>query len=240
MGGGGGWVGARAPFPVFDSTLLPLHHQYELFFYIFLPPLLLDAGVRIDYFLFKRHVVQILTAAFLVVGFTCGALIPLLLYGLQLVRVGWQWYHVALLGSMLASTDAVAIVAVMKERGGPRRLRVLLEGESLLNDASSFTLFTIFLGYVVAGATSSDHVQHSGGVVVGRIVSDTLKLGFGGVAVGLAFGWGVHAVLKYMRRHGAGIDQQVRVGRRGRGREDVCVFPFFHHPTHPQKRSPSP
>lgn len=198
--------------------------QYELFFYIFLPPLLLDAGVRIDYFLFKRHVVQILTAAFLVVGFTCGALIPLLLYGLQLVRVGWQWYHVALLGSMLASTDAVAIVAVMKERGGPRRLRVLLEGESLLNDASSFTLFTIFLGYVVAGASSSDHVQHSGVVVVGRIVSDMLKLALGGVAVGLAFGWGAHAVLKYMRRRGAGIDQQVRVigqcvGERERERE---------------------
>lgn len=197
--------------------------QYELFFYIFLPPLLLDAGVRIDYFLFKRHVVQILTAAFLVVGFTCGALIPLLLYGLQLAPLGWQWYHVALLGSMLASTDAVAIVAVMKERGGPRRLRVLLEGESLLNDASSFTLFTIFLGYVVAGVGSPDHANHSGAIVVGRVVSDTLKLGFGGVAVGLAFGWGAHLVLKFMRRHGAGIDQQVREngGKKGWGGESA-------------------
>ena len=192
----------------------PFLPQYELFFYIFLPPLLLDAGVRIDYFLFKRHVVQILTAAFLVVSITCGALIPLLLYGLRLAPAGWQWYHVALLGSMLASTDAVAIVAVMKERGGPRRLRVLLEGESLLNDASSFTLFTIFLGYLATSVTPGDAADaalpHSGAVVVGRIVGDTLKLGVGGALVGVAFGMGAHVVLKFMRRCRAGIDQQVR------------------------------
>ena len=180
---------------------------YELFFYVFLPPLLLDAGVRIDYFLFKRALVQvncggwvggwwvgvvrwwqvlvgrrrgglarrpadpnknawfmlwgqwpcfslpadmawhsltvatthappahladpsqILTAAFLVVAFTTALMIPILLYVLRLAATGWSWAHVALLGSMLASTDAVAIVSVMKEGGGPRRLRVLLEG----------------------------------------------------------------------------------------------------------------
>ena len=176
--------------------------------------------------------VQILTAAFLVVSITCGALIPLLLYGLQLAPAGWQWYHVALLGSMLASTDAVAIVAVMKERGGPRRLRVLLEGESLLNDASSFTLFTIFLGYLATSVTPAGDaaaaVPHSGAVVVGRIVGDTLKLGVGGALVGVAFGLGAHAVLKFMRRCRAGIDQQVseegrRVGRRREGRL-ICVL----------------
>ena len=47
-------------------------------------------------------------------------------------------------GAMVASTDAVAIVAIMKTAGGPKRLRSILEGESLLNDASGLTLFEIF------------------------------------------------------------------------------------------------
>lgn len=195
---------------------------YELFFYIFLPPLLLDAGARIDYFLFKRALLQILTAAFLVVGFTTAAMIPLLLYVLRLADRGWGWQHVALLGSMLASTDAVAIINVMKERGGPRRLRVLLEGESLLNDASSFTLFSIFLGYVLGthgGAAAGQHggaAGKSGGSgapvgwsVLGAVVADMLKLALGGLLFGVAFGVLAHALLKFMRRHRAGIDQQV-------------------------------
>ena len=196
---------------------------YELFFYIFLPPLLLDAGARIDYFLFKRALLQVLTAAFLVVGFTTAAMIPLLLYVLRLSERGWGWQHVALLGSMLASTDAVAIISVMKERGGPRRLRVLLEGESLLNDASSFTLFSIFLSYVLgtnkggngsgSGSVGADGKYRSGAPVgwsvLGDVIADMLKLAIGGFLFGVAFGLLAHWVLKFMRRHRAGIDQQV-------------------------------
>lgn len=178
---------------------------YELFFYVFLPPLLADAGVRIDWFLFRRQVVQILTAAFLVVGGTTGLMIPLLLYGLRLVDRGWNWSHVALLGSMLASTDAVAILDVMKGGGGPRRLRVLLEGESLLNDASSFTLFTIFLARVLDDTAG----PQSGAGVAGLVIANMLKLAVGGAAIGLAVSAAAHAVLRWMRRRGAGVDHQV-------------------------------
>ena len=58
--------------------------------------------------------VKILVLAFLVVGGSCGLLIPLLLYVLNLRAEGWTWQYVALFGSMCASTDAVAIVATMK------------------------------------------------------------------------------------------------------------------------------
>jgi NhaP-type Na+/H+ or K+/H+ antiporter len=58
--------------------------------------------------------VKILVLAFLVVGGSCGLLIPLLLYVLDLKAEGWTWQYVALFGSMCASTDAVAIVATMK------------------------------------------------------------------------------------------------------------------------------
>lgn len=58
--------------------------------------------------------VKILTLAFLVVAGSCGLLIPIMLYVLDLRSDGWTWQYVALFGSMCASTDAVAIVATMK------------------------------------------------------------------------------------------------------------------------------
>ena len=79
-------------------------------------------------------------------------------------------------------------------------------GESLLNDASSFTLFTIFLSIVKS--LGSPGGAGSAGAVIADVVVSTLKLGFGGLAVGLAFGAAAHLVLKFMRRFSAPIDQQ--------------------------------
>ncbi|CAL5219904.1 g1831 [Coccomyxa viridis] len=179
---------------------------YELFLYVFLPPLLLDAAVRIDFFLFKRAWVKILTLAFLVVGGSCGLLIPIMLYVLDLRSEGWTWQYCALFGSMVASTDAVAIVSTMKASGGPMSLRLLLEGESLLNDASSITLFTIFLSEVME---SKQGHHANGGQVLGNILSKMLLLAVGGAVIGLAFGIAMRYVLRWMRHGGAGIEQQV-------------------------------
>ena len=57
---------------------------------------------------------KILTLAFLVVIGSCGLLIPIMLYVLDLRSEGWTWQYCALFGSMIASTDAVAIVSTMK------------------------------------------------------------------------------------------------------------------------------
>ena len=54
--------------------------------------------------------------------------------------------------------------------GGPDHLRIILEGESLLNDASSFTLFTIFVEFVVRAAESSGGIQSSAGAIVWKII----------------------------------------------------------------------
>ncbi len=58
---------------------------------------------------------NVVTLAFLVVVGTCAILIPVMLYVFWLKPSGWQWYDAALFGSMIASTDAVAIVAVLKK-----------------------------------------------------------------------------------------------------------------------------
>lgn len=116
----------------------------EIFFYIFLPPLLLDSSVRIDFFEFRQVLPTVLLFAFLMVITTVAIMAPILLWGLGLAAAKWHYSHALLFVSMLASTDVVAVAAFLKAGGGPERLCVLMEGESLLNDATSIVLFDIF------------------------------------------------------------------------------------------------
>jgi CPA1 family monovalent cation:H+ antiporter len=56
---------------------------------------------------------------------------------------GWRSVDCALLAAMTSATDAVAVAAILKGGGAPELLSVLLEGESLFNDASSIVLFEV-------------------------------------------------------------------------------------------------
>lgn len=58
--------------------------------------------------------VQVVTLAFLVVGAGCALMVPIMLYLLRLKDSGWTWAHACMFGAIVASTDAVAIVAIMK------------------------------------------------------------------------------------------------------------------------------
>lgn len=64
--------------------------------------------------------VQVLTLAFLVVSAGCVLMIPIMLYVLRLGTSGWTWEMACMFGAMVASTDAVAIIAIMRssERRG--------------------------------------------------------------------------------------------------------------------------
>eukprot|EP00879_Flechtneria_rotunda_P004544 GHRR01004799.1.p1 GENE.GHRR01004799.1~~GHRR01004799.1.p1 ORF type:complete len:1688 (+),score=648.93 GHRR01004799.1:153-5216(+) len=181
---------------------------WQLFFYVFLPPLLLDAAVRIDWFMFRKSFVQVFTLAFLVVGATCVAMIPIMLYILDLKRFGWNWLHACMFGAMVASTDAVAIVSIMKTSGGPKRLRVMLEGESLLNDASGLTLFEVFFHLLQSKYEHPEH-EESIGQVVGEVFLAVVQLSLIGFVMGMAFGVLTRLFLRFMRYMGAGHDQEV-------------------------------
>lgn len=63
---------------------------------------------------FPQSFIQVFTLAFLVVGATCVVMIPIMLYVLDLRNFGWNWLHACMFGAMIASTDAVAIVSIMK------------------------------------------------------------------------------------------------------------------------------
>ena len=90
-----------------------------------------------------------------------------------------------LLVAILSATDPVAVIALFKQLGAPNRLVVLVEGESLFNDATSLVLAKILLAVVVAGSFS----EHA----LGDGIVSFLTLFLGGALVGwvmgLLFGW---------------------------------------------------
>ena len=67
------------------------------------------------------------------------------------------------------------VVAIFNDLGAPKRLTILVEGESLFNDATAIVLFTILAGVVIAGSEAS-----AGGAAI-----DFIKVFLGGIAVGL-------------------------------------------------------
>jgi len=140
---------------------------------IFLPPLLLDGAWFIPLRPLKRHLIGILSLAIgavifttIVVAIVAHALIPSL-----------PWAACAALGAIVSPPDAVSARAVLQRVRLPQRLSILLEGESLLNDATGLVLFRFAVAAAVTGAFSA-----------GEAFSSFLLLALGGAAVGAAVG----------------------------------------------------
>jgi monovalent cation/hydrogen antiporter len=98
---------------------------------------------------------------------------------------GLSWPVCFVLGALVAPTDAVAANAIASRLGVPRRLATLIEGESLINDATALVAYRFAVAAVVTGSFSFWHATWH---FVGDVV--------GGVAIGLAVGF----VLRQVRR----------------------------------------
>src|SRR5690348_15576660 len=144
-----------------------------------LTPLLYSAGLGSSYVGFRANLRPIGLLAVGLVAFTT------VVVGLVAWRVvpGLTLSAALVLGAIVAPPDAVSALTVGRRLGLPRRLMTILNGESLLNDATALTLFRVFLA-VAAG---------TGATVLGGVGMFVLAA-LGGTAVGLAVGWVVHRI----------------------------------------------
>jgi CPA1 family monovalent cation:H+ antiporter len=118
------------------------------YLFIFLPPLLFSAGLSIDVRRLMDEVGAVIVLAVVAVVVCTG------LVGFSLsVFAGVPLAVALLLGSIVATTDSAAVVAIFRDLGAPKRLLVLVEGESLFNDAAAIALYTVLFSFV---AGSSD------------------------------------------------------------------------------------
>jgi CPA1 family monovalent cation:H+ antiporter len=146
----------------------------EIVFFLFLPALVFESALSIDVRRLLADIWPIMLLAVL------GLLISAFLVGGSLWLVAGVPFVVCLLiGAILSATDPVAVVAIFKELGAPKRLAVLVEGESLFNDATAIVLFNILAAMILTGAGAS--------LFAGMQSFATVF--FGGVIVGLIMAW---------------------------------------------------
>ena len=177
-----------------------------LFFYAFLPPLVVDSTIQIDFFLFRKLWVHSVMLAFVMVIVTCLVGTPFILFVLRFAGRGWSWVHAALFIALIAPTDAVSVAAVLKSSGGPRKLVCLLEGESLLNDATAFALFDIFFQILLHSFEDSQGVEvvyPSVWSTLPTIAADVVRLTAIGMAIGVALSVVTGWLLRWLRWRGA-------------------------------------
>lgn len=118
----------------------------EMILYIFLPILLFQTALTLDVRRIMEDAGPILVMAIVAV-FVATVLIGFALYPLALLFSLTNISLVAclLLGSIVATTDPVAVVAIFRDIGAPARLGRIVEGESLLNDAAAIVIFVILV-----------------------------------------------------------------------------------------------
>lgn len=169
-----------------------VHLDPQVVFLLFLPPLLYGAAFRTEWPDFRAQLRAITMLAVGLVLFSATAVAVVAHY-----VVGLPWAAGFVLGAIVSPPDAVAAVAVTKRLRVPKLIITILEGESLVNDASALVLLRVAVAAVATGAFS---LADAGAQFV--------VASFGGIVLGLAGGWLVvrlHAWLERKDRSDAKI-----------------------------------
>jgi len=158
-----------------DVTLDP-----DLIFLVILPPLLYASSWTTSWRDFRYNFISIFLLAFGLVGFTVigVALIA------PTVLSGFDWRLGLVLGAVVAPTDAIAATSIARRIGLPGRLVDILEGESLINDASGLLALQFATAIVVSRRVPT---VSSGMLALAWLI-------IGGVGLGLFVGWIVDSV----------------------------------------------
>ena len=153
-----------------------IHLSPDFILYIILPTLVFESAIHIDSRQLLKNLLPVLILA-----------APGLIISTFIVGVLTAWWtplplaYAILFGALISATDPVAVIALFEDIGAPGRLKVLVDGESLFNDATAIVMFQIVAGVIAAG-TFSATTRFSGAlqffwVFTGGIVA--------GIAVGL-------------------------------------------------------
>jgi len=159
----------------------PPHLTKELLFAVFLPGLLFEAAFHLHFEKFWQNKGAVLSLA--IPGVAAATLLTAVLLtpaadALHFVN-GFSLRHGLVFGALIAATDPMAVVALFKSLGVPKRLAVLVEAESLLNDGTAAVFFSLILGFALGGdvAVAGATLRFVSVVGLGLIIGLTVALG---------------------------------------------------------------
>lgn len=163
-------------------TLVDFHISPDVILFVFLPTLIFESSLHLDARELRRNLLPVLTMA------VPGLLISTAIIGsLVSFFTPIDFAAALVLGAILSATDPVAVISLFKQLGAPRRLTILVEGESLFNDATAIVASQILLAIAVAGFVSTQTVVSG--------VGDFTFVFFGGAIVGWAMAVGTGYIL---------------------------------------------
>lgn len=157
---------------VFVSDVPQITLNPEWVFIIFLPPLLFEAAYFTSLRDFRANLRPIMLLAVGLVAATSFAVGAVL----QHILPGVSWAIGILLGAIIAPPDAAAAISVARNFNMPRRITTVLEGESLINDASGLVIYSFALTALATGGFSPVAAAGSfvwlmlAGAVIGALV----------------------------------------------------------------------
>jgi CPA1 family monovalent cation:H+ antiporter len=158
-----------------DVNLTP-----ELILALFVPPLVFEAAFHLNIADLQRNLPGLLLLAVPGVVLT-----TLIVGGILSIAVPLSMPAALVFGALIAATDPLAVVSLFRKLGVPKRLAVLLEGESLFNDGTAIVIFNLMLAIAL-----TSHFD----VVAGLL--DFVRVAAGGILVGLALGWVVARLIE--------------------------------------------
>lgn len=155
---------------------LPIHLDFSLspdiIYFILLPILLFEAALHINLHQFR---LQFKTITFFAV---IGLLIAVFsVAGILTLLIGLPFEIALLFGALISATDPIAVLALFKSLGAPKRLGLIADGESMFNDATAVIAFRIISGFVVAETTFGTNQLFTG-------LGDFLYIFFGSLILG--------------------------------------------------------
>jgi CPA1 family monovalent cation:H+ antiporter len=145
----------------------------ELIMALFVPPLVFEAAFHLNLVDLRRNLPTILLLA------VPGVILTTFIVGGMLVLgINLSLPLALIFGALIAATDPVSVVALFRTLGVPKRLSVLIEGESLFNDGTAIVLFNLMLAIALTGKFN-----------LADSVVDFFVISIGGILVGLILGW---------------------------------------------------
>ncbi len=160
-------------------TFLPLefngNFSKPLLFGVLLPPLIFEDAIYLSWKWLRRELPLVMAYATIGVLLSAGVTAVFMHF-----LVGWTWEAAILFGVLIAATDPVSVIATFKEAKVRGRLKMLVESESLVNDATAAVAFSAALVFAMGHEVSA----------ISSIIEVSISI-VGGVFCGLLIGGGI-------------------------------------------------
>jgi len=186
-----GFIGSEVVVKILDvDTGIRWDNFHDIIFFIILPILIFQAAIEINLNSLKENLIPIIVLALPLMVISAAVTAVCVYYGIAHPS-GFPWIAALLTGALLSATDPAAVLSVLKGSNTPERLSMLLEGESLFNDATAIVLFSILITMALSSTQAATWSS---------ALTQFLAVFTGGLAVGAMVGIVGHVIINLLHK----------------------------------------